>query len=77
MGEKRDLTSNEKSFIVSELGKGKSTLEISKMLGRDHRTVKKFVKSAPSRSRADKGNSRIISRRTMSRIKREVKKTRV
>ncbi|CAI9737187.1 carcinoembryonic antigen-related cell adhesion molecule 5-like [Octopus vulgaris] len=44
-GQKRDLTSNEKSNIVSELGKGKTTIEISKIVGKDHRTVKEFVQS--------------------------------
>lgn len=73
MGQKRDLTSNEKSTIVSELGKGKTTIQISKILGRDHRTVKKFVQSPASvRPRADKGISRVSSHRTLVRVKREV-----
>lgn len=75
MGQKRDLATSEKSTIVSELGKGKTTLEISKILKRDHRTVKKFVESsAAARSRSDKGVSRTISRRTLSRVTREVVK---
>ena len=78
MGPKRDHTSNEKSIIVSELGNGKTTIEISEILGRDHRTVKKFVQSPISgrrtedkdysredkgNSREDKGNSRVASNR--------------
>ena len=73
MGPKRDLTSNEKSTIVSELGNGKTTIEISKILGRDHRTVKKFVQFPISvRSREDKGKSRVASNRTLSCVKRKV-----
>ncbi|KAI3371517.1 hypothetical protein L3Q82_024104 [Scortum barcoo] len=40
MGQKRDLTDSEKSKTLSE---GCSTLEIAKILGRHHRTIKCFV----------------------------------
>ena len=70
MGQKRDLTSNEKSTIASDLGKEKTTIEI---LGRDHRTVKKSVQSQIFiRSREDEGKSRVPSNRTLSHVKREV-----
>ena len=65
MGRKRDVTPNEKSTIVSELGKGKTTIEISKILGRDHRTVKKSVQS-----REDKDKSSVASNRTLSLAKK-------
>ena len=75
MGQKSDLTSEEKFAIVAELGKRRTTLEISKMLEREHRTLKKSVQSCPpTRSRSDKGVSRVISKRSMSRLKREVVK---
>lgn len=43
MGQKRDLTDSEKSKIEKSLSEGCSTLEIAKILGRDHRTIKRFV----------------------------------
>jgi len=72
MGRKCDLTPSEKDIITSELSKGKSTLEISKIIGRYHQTVKRFV-AAPTkvRKRADKGHSRVVSRHSLSRMKRE------
>ena len=42
IGCKCDLTTSEKD-ITSEFSKGKSTLEISKIIGRYHHTVKRFV----------------------------------
>ncbi|KAA8586919.1 hypothetical protein FQN60_000755, partial [Etheostoma spectabile] len=43
MGKKRDLTDSEKSKIVKCLSEGCSTLEVAKILRRDHRTIKRFV----------------------------------
>ena len=43
MGQKRDLTDSEKSKIVKSISEGCSTLEIAEILGRDHRTIKRFV----------------------------------
>ena len=39
----RMLTSSEKAKITSLLSENKSALEISKLIKRDHRTVKQFV----------------------------------
>ena len=50
MGCKCDLTPSEKDVIPSELFKGKSTLEISKIIGRYHHTVERFV-AAPMKLR--------------------------
>lgn len=47
MGQRRDLTDSEKSKIVKSLSEGCSTLEIAKVLGRDHRTIKHFVANSP------------------------------
>ena len=61
MGRKGGLSASEKSAITSELAKGKSTLEISKNIGRYHQTVKNFVKHPTKvRKRADKGQSRVF-----------------
>ena len=40
MDKKKDLSATEKKEIVQLLAKGKTTLEISKILRRDHRIVK-------------------------------------
>ena len=41
-------TENEKNKIAQELQKKKSTLEIAEMLGRDHRTIKKYATNPQS-----------------------------
>ena len=43
MGHRGDLTVPEKATIISELTKGKTTFEISNILGRYQGTVEKFV----------------------------------
>ena len=43
MGRKTSLVTDEKNLITAKLGKDKSTLEISKLLGRCHGTIKNFV----------------------------------
>ena len=43
MGQKNDLTKKEQNDIVKYLGLKYNTLKISKILSRDHRTIKKFV----------------------------------
>jgi len=50
LGQKSDLTDLEKSKIVKSLSEGYSTLDIAKILGRDHRTIKRFV-AKPQQSR--------------------------
>lgn len=72
MGRNCDLTASEKSVIISELAKGKSTLEISKMIGRYHQTAKRFI-AAPTKvcKRTDKGHSRVVSQCSLSQSKRE------
>ncbi len=63
MDRKCDLTAFKKYFMISELAKGKSTLELFKIIGRHYQTVKKIV-AVPTklRNRADKGHSRVVSR---------------
>lgn len=36
MARKKELTMNEKNYIIKEISKGKSSLQISKDLKRDH-----------------------------------------
>ncbi|KAK3512212.1 hypothetical protein QTP70_001115 [Hemibagrus guttatus] len=71
MGKKKDLSSAEKRDIVEYLGQGMKTLDISRKLKRDHRTIKRFVAdSEHTRIRADKGTMRKVSARQIHRIKR-------
>jgi len=56
MGKKSDLKQEEKTQIVEKLSEGQSTLEIAKLLHRDHRTIKTFVRN--SEARRKKGNKR-------------------
>ena len=73
MGKQKDLTQEEKKNIVQRLAQGKKSIEISKQLCRDHRTVKRFIaNSNKARKRSDKGVCRSISRRQLSTIKQEV-----
>ena len=43
MGKKPGLTDSEQIKITSMLGKGMTTIEISKKLFKDHRTIKAYV----------------------------------
>ena len=75
MGKKKDLSAAEKSEIVQCLGQGMKTLDISRKLKRDHRTVKRFVAdSEHTRVRADKGTMRKVPARQKHRIKRAAAK---
>lgn len=75
MGKQTDLTEEEKKKIISRLAEGRKTLEISKELTRDHRTIKRFLNNVNhKRKRSDKGVRRKLSRRQVSAIKREAAK---
>ena len=61
---------NEKDQIVKLLSNIKTTIEIAKMLSRDHRTVKNFVQKASKvRSRNDQGHFRSIKNKEMTVLK--------
>ena len=45
MGRKTDLKPEEKQRIVELLSHGKTSLDISKLIHRDHRTVKRFIEN--------------------------------
>ena len=48
----------------------KTTIEIARMLSRDHRTIKNLVQKASKvRSRSDKGHFRIIKKKEMTVLK--------
>ena len=74
MGRKSDIKPEEKK-ITQLLNQGKTSLDISKIIHRDHRTVKSYIaNSSKVRQRPDKGTFRKISRREISSIKRAVAK---
>ena len=71
MGKRNDITDADKSTIVAMLSNGQSTLEISKFLGRDHRTIKSYTNDASKkRTRKDSGKPRTVSRRQIVLLKR-------
>ena len=69
------LSTAEKSRIVSLLAQGKTNLEVSKLLHRDHRTVKKYTSDITKKTtRKDKGKTRKITNRDKTQLKRSMAK---
>ena len=59
-------------LLLLSLEKENQLWKYQKTYGRYHQTVKNFVKDQTNaRKRVDKGESRVVSRRSLSRIKRE------
>lgn len=72
MGQKKDLTSTEKNKIVQYLAEKVKLSDIGKLLGRDTRTIKKFVeKSQDGRKKRAEKKRRKLSVKELRRIKRE------
>lgn len=75
MGKKKDLSSEEKASIVKYLSRGRSTLEISRTLGRDHRTIKAFASNGEkNRKKRVEPMRRKLTARDLSALKREMSK---
>ena len=75
MGRKTDLKTGEKQRIVELLRHGKNSLDISKLIHRDHRTVKKFIENSNKvRGRWIKESFEKITRREISSIKKTLSK---
>ena len=73
MGKKGDLTTDEKNKIVQMLSDGERSNDIAKKLGRDHRTMKKFIDNSQSgRKKREEKPFRKLCNRDLNRIKREV-----
>ena len=67
------LTAYERRQIVTNLAIGKSTLEISKILKRDHRTVKRFVEEGKvERKQHKRGRPSVTTSRDLRKIKRSL-----
>lgn len=76
MGKIFDLLDVEKEDIMLALSEGQSTLDISKRLSRDHRTIKSFLKKGlNARKRKNKILFNNVSSRQVSQIRRQVAKT--
>ena len=74
MGCKTDLKPEGKQRIEL-LSHSKTSLDISKLIHRDHRTVKRFMENSDKvRGRADKGKFQKISRREISSVKKMLSK---
>ena len=75
MGRKKDLSATEKKEIVQLLARGKTTLEISKILRRDHRTVKNAMEDVNKKRVRSKGKGfKNISDRDNRKLKQIITK---
>ena len=73
MGKKGDLTTDEKNKIVQMLSNGERSNDIAKDLGRDHRTIKKFIDNSQNgRKKREEKPFRKLCNRDLNRIRREV-----
>ena len=75
MGKSRDLKTEEKSKAVQLLAGGQSTLQIAKLLGRDHRTIKGYIdKPDKLRQRVNKRKFMNITRKEITLLKKSMSK---
>ena len=75
MGKKRDLSEEEKAEIIKKLGKGVDTLQISKLLKRDHRTIQSFVNAGKNKRKDyDKTAAKRRRAKICTKLKIEVSK---
>ena len=75
MVRRKCFTDQEKAGIVSKLAKGESVSNVTATLSRDVRTVRKFVSNPLAVTiRKDKGKSKVLMRRDLSRVKRQLRK---
>ena len=75
MGKSSGLNDADCSRITSLLGDGRTTIKISKIMGRDHRTIKAFVFSGKTARKApERSHLKKISKRDFHNFKRETAK---
>ena len=73
MGRKSNLTHEEKNKIVRHVTEGLSITHIAKILGRDRRTIAKFLKNqGGTRKIRDDPKSKLLNERDMRRLKVEM-----
>ena len=73
MVRRKCLTDKEKADIVSKLANVENVSKIAALLGRDVRTVQKYVSNFLTKTvKKDKGKSKVLTRRDLSRVKRQL-----
>ena len=73
MVRRKCLTDKEKADIVSKLANVENVSKIAALLGRDVRTVQKYVSNPLTKTvKKDKGKSKVLTRRDLSRVKRQI-----
>ena len=72
MTRQKELTMNEKSYITRKISKGKSSLQISKDLNRDHRPIKKTCQRCIKLRKKEQAGFKKLTKRDLSHIYREV-----
>jgi len=76
MGKKPGLTDSERIKITSMLGKGMTTIEISKKLSKDHRTIRAYVVNGKTKRKVpERAHLRKLDGRAVRRISREMVRT--
>ncbi|KAF4718522.1 hypothetical protein FOZ63_011875, partial [Perkinsus olseni] len=69
------LSDSERAEVIKLLAAGKTTLEISKILKRDHRTIKTFVANPEKRPEGHRGpTKKSVTAREKTRVKRAMAK---
>lgn len=75
MGRGKDLSEQERNFIIKEIAKGKPQAEIASQIGRHLKTIKRFLADPKLRKeRKDKGKLRKISARDVRHLKVTLRK---
>lgn len=73
MGKKKDLSALEQAKIIKLLGQGHTATSIAKILGRDVRTIRKFITNGKQeRKKRNEAKVKKITKREMVLRKREV-----
>ena len=75
MGRKPDLSVKEKEYVTRALANRKSTLQISKDMQRDHRTIKKMTASHHARKKRVQPKFMKLTERQLRQIHHQVVKT--
>ncbi|EER03531.1 Transposable element Tc3 transposase, putative [Perkinsus marinus ATCC 50983] len=76
MPQKSLLTDTEKAVVVNRLAEGAKSVEVAKELGRDHRTIKKYLED-PSKVYQRRGGpyEKSVTPREKRKLKREMART--
>ena len=76
MVRRKCLTDKENADIVAKLANGENVSKIVALLGRNVRTVQRYVNNPLAKTvKKDKGKSKLLTRRNLSRVKRQLRKS--